>query len=116
MESMREFEARLKHTQSRARVRTQRVYVPDDAEAQVIPRGPWPLPIIVTCAGLALIAGLLAFARDDIARLFALSPSAHQISSLQPLPRPPSQAIRHPVSLTAPLHGSLDQFPDRKGL
>lgn len=115
MESMSEFEARLKRTQSRARVRTQRVYTPDDTDARASARGAWPLPIIVTCVGLALIAGLLAFARDDIARLFPMSQSGRQVSSLETLP-PPAQAKLHPVSLNAPLKASLEQLSDRKGL
>ncbi len=85
METMREFEARLKLVQSRTRVRAQRVYVPTEADAHAgppAPRATWPVPIIATVVGLALLAGLVAVARNDIARLLPAPEGAQRISFL----------------------------------
>ena len=118
MESMSEFEARLKHTQSRARVRARRGYASDAPQSRTPARGLWPVPIIATCVGLAVIGGLLALARDDIARLFPSTQPARQVSIPQTsMPRTAARPAEvRQVSLTKPLQGALDQLSDQTGL
>ncbi|WP_299733147.1 hypothetical protein [uncultured Tateyamaria sp.] len=85
MESISEFERRLKLIQSRTRKRAQRVYVPseDDIRRTIpTPRPGWPMPIIATVVGVALLAGLIAVARDDIARLMSAPDEAQRVSLL----------------------------------
>jgi len=86
METITQFEDRLKRAQSRTRVRSQRVYEPSDIEP-VPPRRParpgWPLPVIVTVVGLALLAGLIAYSREDVARVLPAQ-DARKISFLEP--------------------------------
>ncbi|MFL4471621.1 hypothetical protein ACERZ8_17720 [Tateyamaria armeniaca] len=93
MESISEFERRLKLIQSRTRVRAQRVYVPSEDDVRrtaPTPRPGWPMPIIATVVGVVLLAGLIAVAGDDIARLMSAPDEAQRVSLLTP-------DITHPI-------------------
>ncbi|MEM6373484.1 MAG: hypothetical protein AAF727_11990 [Pseudomonadota bacterium] len=96
METIREFEARLKLNQSRARVRAQRVYLPAGAEDKT-EAGQTQLPahqsklsasVMLTALCLALAASLVALAGDDIARLFSDPGATQKVSALHLPARP----------------------------
>lgn len=85
MESMSEFEARLKRTQSRARVRTQRGYAPENDAHDKAPRSSASSrsrSVTVVLVGCVLVASAFAFAREDIARVLSSADDVQRISSL----------------------------------
>jgi len=78
-----EFEARLARIQSR----TKPTQPPGDAtlapNLRPAPRATLPMPVISTALGLSLMAGLVAYAWNDIAMLFPAQKDGRTVSYLE---------------------------------
>jgi len=86
MESMSEFETRLKRTQSTARVRRSRIYAPDNNAKDTTLRhskSSWSMAVVVMLVSCVLVASMIAYAREDIARVLSGTNDAEAFSTLE---------------------------------